>query len=45
MAALLAGLNLNNFGSLAIDVDIQWNLTNITGGSSTNKTTLSYSLY
>lgn len=39
-AALLSGLTLKNFRALAIDLDAQGNLTNITGGRSTNKTTL-----
>lgn len=39
-AALLAGLTLKGFKTLAIDLDAQGNLTNITGGSSTDKTTL-----
>lgn len=39
-AALLAGLTLKGFRTLAIDLDAQGNLTNITGGSSTDRTTL-----
>lgn len=39
-AALLSGLTLKGFKTLAIDLDAQCNLTNITGGSSSNKTTL-----
>lgn len=39
-AALLSGLTIKGFKVLAIDLDAQSNLTNITGGSSTDKTVL-----